>query len=72
MKMKTESEVMWRPKLGNETQMDEFRCHVNKKFDLKLGEKSVKDLPIFFLFLRNTVPYYFSTNVLIPCSREYC
>jgi len=36
MKMKTESEVMWRPKLGNKTQMDEFRCHVNKKFDLKL------------------------------------
>jgi len=36
MKMKTESEVMWRPKLGNKTQMDEFRCHVNKKVDLKL------------------------------------
>lgn len=36
MKLTNESQILWSPKLGNETQMDEFRCHVNKKYALTL------------------------------------
>ena len=31
------SKIMWTPSSKNDTNMDDFRCHVNKTYGFKIG-----------------------------------
>lgn len=39
--LSTEPKCLWTPKNPENTQMERFRAHVNKKYNLNLGKKKL-------------------------------